>query len=192
VSKEQKHAAELMPKNEQAIKILQERANELAKPELNASEHQGISFVGFILNQKDSYGISHEYIQEILLRAVPAILPLVPNFVAGVINWRGMLITVVDLLQFFHSDDTRHHDKKNEQCILIVRAQEITLGLLVQHIEGDRTYRLEQLTDSLSHPEYILGLHHTFTAIINLEALMAIICQEIKMRLYKIGEVHEN
>ncbi|MCE0721938.1 MULTISPECIES: chemotaxis protein CheW [Legionella] len=194
---EQKHASELMPKSKEALKILHARAKQLAQQELDIRKNHGIAFVRFNLSKNEIYGISYQYVQEILHNTSMAFPPFAPNFIAGVINWRGALITVVDLLKFFHLNHSNYNSKKDNQFIIVVQANNITLGLLVHRIEGSETYVPSELATPLSsanvtNPEYILGLHHAVTAIINMETFISSISQEIKTRLYKIGEGHGN
>ncbi|MCW8470550.1 chemotaxis protein CheW [Fluoribacter gormanii] len=195
--KEQKHASELIPKNEEALKILQARAKQLAKQEIDTSQNHGITFVRFSLGQNENYGISYQYVQEVLRNVSIAPAPFVPKFIAGVINWRGALITVVDLMKFFHLNHSLPSAKQHNEFIIVIQVNNITLGLLVHHVEGSELYQPSELAAPLSsanvtNPEYILGLHHAVTAIINVETLVASLSQEIKMRLYKKGEVHGN
>ncbi|MCW8445345.1 chemotaxis protein CheW [Fluoribacter gormanii] len=195
--KEQKHASELIPKKEEALKILQARAKQLAKQEIDTSKNHGITFVRFSLGQNENYGISYQYVQEVLRNLSIAPAPFVPKFIAGVINWRGALITVVDLMKFFHLNHSIPSAKQHNEFIIVIQVNNITLGLLVHHVEGSELYQPSELAAPLSsanvtNPEYILGLHHAVTAIINVETLVASLSQEIKMRLYKKGEVHGN
>ncbi|MCW8399222.1 chemotaxis protein CheW [Legionella sp. PATHC038] len=197
MNKEQPHASALMPKTELAIKILKSRALQLAKQEIDTSKNQGISFVHFKLGQKESYGVSYQYVQEILHNTPIEQPPFVPHFISGVINWRGTLITVVDLNKFFHPQHSEHNPKQDNKFIIIIRANDITLGLLTYHVEGSETYQQDQLAAPLSavniaNPEYILGLHQAATAILNVEKMISSLNQEIKMRLYKTGESHGN
>ncbi|KTD11985.1 chemotaxis signal transduction protein (cheW domain) [Legionella gratiana] len=195
--KEQKHASELMPKSEEALKILQARAQQLAKQEMDKTQNNGVSFVRFSLSKEEHYGIPYPYVQEVLHHAVLVKPPFIPHFIAGVINWRGTLITVIDLFQFFHTPPTTHNLEQKNEFIIVVKADNITLGLLTPQIEGSAVYQLNQLTTPLSSintakPEYILGLHHAVTAIIHVEALVSSLCLEIKKSLYRRGEVHGN
>ncbi|KTC81025.1 chemotaxis protein CheW [Legionella cherrii] len=197
MNKEQQHASALMPKTELAIKILKSRALQLAKQEIDTTKNHGISFVHFKLGQNESYGVSYQYVQEILHNAPVEQPPFVPHFISGVINWRGTLITVVDLNKFFHPQHSEHNPKQDNKFIIIIRANNTTLGLLTYRIEGSETYQPDQLAAPLSavniaNPEYILGLHHAATAILNVETMISSLNQEIKMRLYKTGESHGN
>ncbi len=193
--KEQKHASELMPKSEEALKILQARAKQLAQQEEDVRKNHGVAFIRFSLSKNEIYGVPYQYVQEILHHTPMAHPPFAPNFIAGVLNWRGTLITVVDLLKFFHPNHSNH--KQDNQFIIVVHANDITLGLLVHRVQGSETYLPGQLAAPLSsasvtNSEYILGIHHAVTAMINMEAFTSGLSQEIKTRLYKIGEGHGN
>ncbi|CAM2732357.1 chemotaxis signal transduction protein (cheW domain) [Legionella steigerwaltii] len=194
---EQKNASTLMPKSKAAIQILQARAKQLAKQEVDVSKNHGISFVHFRLGQNESYGVSYQYVQEILHNVTMELPPFVPNFISGVFNWRGALITVVDLIKFFHPHHAEHHSKQDNEFIIVIHANNITLGLLANRVEGSEVYQPDQLATPLSaanvaNPEYILGLHQAVTAILNVETIISSLNKEIKMRLYKSGESHGN
>lgn len=197
MTKEQKQASSLMPQSEAALQILQARAKQLAKQEIDTSKNHGISFIRFRLGQNESYGVAYQYVQEILHNASMERPPFVPHFIAGVLNWRGALITVVDLAKFFHPRQAEHRVQQDNKFVIVIQANNITLGLLANQVEGSETYRPDQLAAPLSaanvaNPEYILGLHHAVTAIINIETIIPSLNQEIKMRLYKTGESHGN
>lgn len=191
----QKHASELMPTDEKALSLLEARAALLAKQEADAKENNGIAYIRFKLSPKEYYGIAYQYVQEILHHATVSKPPFLPHFVSGVINWRGKLITVVELGKFFHP--AHSEDNLQSQFIIVIHVNPITLGLLVNQIEGSDIYHPNQLGIPLSavnvaNPEYILGLHQAITAIIHIEALLPELSQEIKKSIYRIGEVHGN
>jgi purine-binding chemotaxis protein CheW len=149
------------------------------------NQEQDIEFIRFNLNPKEEYGIPYPYVQEIVHNVPIESPPFVPPFVAGVINWQGLLSTVVDLNKFFHPKQS----KRRDGYIIIINAHDITLGLLVNHVEGSEAYQPSQLSVPLSsarviNPEYILGLHRAVTAILHIEALVTGLSQEIK------GEAH--
>lgn len=193
MSKKQKHASELMPNDELSVQILKKRAQQLAQPEQDSAESNGISYVRFSIRTHECYGIPYHYVQEILPETTLVKPPFVPSFIAGVLNWRGALVSIVDLVQFFHPQHAERHSDK--QFIIIIHANNITLGLLTHHIEGSDRFQPERLAKPLSSgnvadPEYILGLHHAVTAILNVEAFISGLNQETKKVLYRIGEVH--
>lgn len=146
---------------------------------------KGISFIGFELHPNEDYGVPYPYVQEILPHTKIEKPPFVPPFIAGVINWQGFLITVVDLNKFFH----RKQSKCSNGYIIIISTEESTLGLLVPNITGTAVYQPGQLDSPLSsvgpiHPDYLLGVHHTAIGILHVDALVTGLSLEIK------GEVH--
>lgn len=213
VMKEQRHASELLPKSREALPVLQRRAKQLAKQEQNNDEINGIDYVRFTLSHNENYGVPYQYVQEILHNVIVTKPPFVPHFVAGIINWRGALITIVDLTTFFHPShsepgsvseneikgntavNTPVSKEPHSEFILIISAQNITLGLIAHQIEGSAVYQPNHLGFPLScvnvaNPEYILGLHHAVTAILNIDVLIPRLSQEIKQNLYRTGEIH--
>lgn len=187
----QKHASELMPQDERAVRVLRARAEQLAKPEVSTMDIRGVDYVRFQLSPHEYYGVGYQYVHEILHHATVAKPPGIPHFVAGVINWRGLLITVVDLMRFFHSG----YSGKAGEFIIVISVNDITLGIVAHYIEGNSMYQSAQLSTPLSSanvasPEYILGLHQSVTAILNVDVLVPGLNQAIKESVYRIGDVH--
>ncbi len=172
----QKSAADLMPQSEEAQVILRARAEQLAKEKTEIIEsHEGISFVHFGLSKTELYGIPYQYVKEVLHKIKPCPLPCTPAYVAGVINWRGALIPVIDLKQFLHSESAKNI---NYAYGIIIRAADETIGILADSIEGSDTYQPLSLGSPLAsvnaaNPEYIIGIHQGATAIINMEAVVS-------------------
>lgn len=189
MSKETKEAADFMPKSEEALRLLRSRAQLLAQEKTEIIEsHAGIDYVRFDLGKNELYGIPYQYVKEVLHNVKPARLPLCPNFIAGVLNWRGALIPVIDLRQFLHSESAKNvaYDYG-----IIVRAAEMTIGILAVKIAGSDTYQPLKVGTPLSsakaaNPEFIIGIHDGVTAIVNVEATFLALRQEME----KIGELY--
>ncbi len=193
MTKVQKHASELMPKGDAALRVLQARAEQLAQYEQSVSEPNGVAYVRFRLGPNEHYGIAYQHIHEVLHYVSIAKPPFVPDFITGVINWRGALITVIDLMKFFHP-------ARLESCskiIIVINTNDVTLGLLINCVEGSGIYQPSRLgvpltSVNVAHTEYILGLDQAVTAILNIDALVLGLSQEIKKSVYKIGDVYGN
>lgn len=186
-------AADLMPQSKEALRILNARAEQLAQSDAFEQEVRGIPYVRFCLDNNENYGIAYQYVQQILNQSMIARPPFMPDFIVGVTNWRGALITVVDLYQFFHPAKTL--EEKTNYVLIIVAVQEITLGIRIQQILGGANYQEEQLDAPLisvnvAKSDYVLGIDHSLTAILNMETLVKGLSQEIKKSVYRIGEVH--
>ena len=168
-------AADLMPKNSVATRVLYERAAILAAHELDIKEQEGfVSYIKFRLGANERYGISYHYAKEVMQHTSPEKVPFVPNYIAGVINHRGALLPVLDLKQLFHIQPGTHENTH----IILIHCHRMTVGFLVDGIEGNDAYDPMALETTLAceeimKPGYIEGLHQGITAIINVEAILA-------------------
>ena len=165
-----------MPTNLDALKILNERAEIFAKnAEQDNTQSGSISYIRFRLGEHEYYGIPFHYAREIMQNNMLTKVPFSKNFIAGVINRRGSLIAVLNLKYFFHTETS---NKNNENFIIIATYEKTTIGILVDGIEGNESYNLEQLeasipSEGVSKQEYILGLHRNNTTIIDIKALLS-------------------
>lgn len=171
-------ASNLLPQGKDVLPLLQSRAERLAQREITVIDKENIAYVRFRLGtgaHSEQYGIPYCYAKEVMRNTIPTPLPGTFPFIAGIINRRGALLTVLDLKQFFHTQ-LSPYDK--ESCVIIVTAGGITVGLLADSIEGSDCYDLATLDGPLSSgeavkPEYIIGLHLGVTAIIHVEAMLS-------------------
>ena len=82
-------------------KILRERARRLARrPEGEAAEEDLLQIVGFTL-AGESYGVESHLVSEVFGLQEVAHVPCTPDFVLGIINIRGRIVSVVDLRVVF-------------------------------------------------------------------------------------------
>ncbi len=83
------------------------------------------------------YGIGILAIKEIIQYGGISTVPLVPEFISGVINLRGSVVPVVDLAARFSGQPTR---PTGRSCIIIVEAQEEDeiqdVGVVVDSVSG--------------------------------------------------------
>lgn len=167
-------AADYMPKDTNAQQILAQRAKLFAKEIIKKSAATNlISYVQFHLGP-EQYGIPYQMAKEVIHKGIVTLVPFVPDYIVGVINRRGVLLTILDLKKFLRipssKDDLKAH-------ILVINYKDITMGILVDSIDGNDTYDPMSLDAALSaestiKSEYILGLHHGVIGIINVEAII--------------------
>ncbi len=169
-------ASELMPNDEASRSILRDRAKLLAQKNIENKQIHNNQYICFTLGgSHECYGIPYSFICGIINDTAPAPLPCVPDYIAGVINQRGNLISIIDLKPLFHTQLTQYNENPE---IIIITANNITLGILADGIEGSDFYEPETLTPPFAFPdiikpELIIGLHRGVTAIINVEALIS-------------------
>jgi purine-binding chemotaxis protein CheW len=173
-----------MPTSKEEMKILHERAELIAKKTISKIQQNDIdSYVHFYLGETEKYGIDYHDMKEVIINTNPTPLPCAPSYIAGVINHRGALLSVLDLKHFLFN---HLKDPEKKTSIIIVSANHITMGILVDRIIGNIHYDKKTLdtsfpSEKLIKTEYILGLHQGKTAILNIP----IIFSDIDLQLSK-------
>lgn len=167
-------AATLMPQDEATRKILEKRARVIA---VQAGEQQNESpdqYLRFRLGAVERYGIPYQYLEELLYVGNLTRVPCTPAFIAGVINHRGELLTVLDLKQFFHMPAVARSD---EARIIVVEHDGARAGLLVDEVDGNEKYPNNALSsplssDGVSNMDYVLGIHAGSVTLLDVAAFL--------------------
>lgn len=129
----------------------------------------------FRLGATESYAIPYRHAVEILPPTPVRTVPCTPSHIAGVVNRRGELLTVLDPRQFFRTTPAESGDG---QRILAVSDGRITVGLLVDELLGHERVDWEQLTPAIpsrgvSNIQYVRGIHRGSVTVMDVEALLA-------------------
>ncbi len=80
---------------------------------------------------KESYGIEIGYVTEIIVMQDITKVPDLPEFIIGVVNLRGNVISVMDMRKRFHLEPKEYDDRT---CIIVVDISDIAIGLLVDTV----------------------------------------------------------
>lgn len=140
-------------------KILRQRAELLARPVQRAEDIGRLETIEFLLAH-ERYAFESKYILEVYPLAELTPVPCTPDFVFGVVNWRGLIVTVIDLKQFFALPDKGLTDLNK---IIIIQNADLTLGILADQILGIGFAREQQIKESLPtlagiHADFIKGI----------------------------------
>lgn len=174
-------AYQLFPRDAASQKILTERANQLALEKIDENiQAQSIPYIMFTLNGDGYYGVPYQLAREVMLSTKLAKIPNTPVYVAGVINRRGSLLTVIDLNQYLHIGPA----DKQAKYIIIVEVNDIKTGLLAENIHGSGEYSAENfkqalLSASMIDAKYISGLADGRITILNLKEIISSIHLDI-------------
>lgn len=81
---------------------------------------------------RQSFGISIDYVNEIIV--IPPITPVpeVDDYIKGLVNVRGKIIPVIDVRTRFHMEPTEYTDRT---CIILLNLKDMMVGLIVERIE---------------------------------------------------------
>lgn len=175
-------ASAFMPTEEKMVSILKKRAQIIATQSSNIeNEKNDLTYIHFCLGKNEQYGIPYQYAKEVLQKPPLTFAPYSPNFISGVINRRGVILPIIDLKILFGINKS----SENEQAIIVIESDKITMGILVDSIIGNVNYSLTDLDPPLLvnkniKPEYITGLHNGIIAIINIKEILLDSKLEIK------------
>jgi purine-binding chemotaxis protein CheW len=167
-----------MPKGELAERILRERAHHLKEKKIDreGTSLQWCHYVRFKLG-KEYYGIPFQDIKEVISNTLTTAVPNAPNYITGIINRHGVLLSILDLGAFFHIPPAEDSTETTETFLLVISALKMTVAILVDTLIGSEVYSPSTLdaalaTEGAIKPKYVLGLHQGKTAILNIEALI--------------------
>ena len=80
---------------------------------------------------KENYGIEIRHVIEIIVMQEITIVPDMPDFIIGVINLRGQVISVMDIRARFKLESRDYDDRT---CIIVVKINDLSVGLIVDTV----------------------------------------------------------
>jgi purine-binding chemotaxis protein CheW len=152
-----------------AADLLAQRAARLA--ELPEQEETGEQITLLLVRfGHEVYGLEAQHVDRVQLVEQITPVPRVPNWVIGMTNLRGQLLSVVDLVSFFGLPSTMQHVASEdadgpapERCLVVVSTSEIEIALLadgvlaVETVPDSRLQEAETIVRGL-RPEYVRGI----------------------------------
>jgi purine-binding chemotaxis protein CheW len=113
----------------------------------------------FLLAQ-ETYAIETRFIREVYPLTQLTPLPCKPDYVFGIINIRGQIITIMDMKKFF---DLPEKGITNLNRVIVVRKDTMEVGILADEIIGIRNIPLSGLNPPLPtmtgiHAGYVSGI----------------------------------
>jgi purine-binding chemotaxis protein CheW len=98
----------------------------------------GVQFAGKYLTfalDNEEYGIEILKVNQIIRLQVITSIPCTPSFVRGVINLRGMIIPILDLLRKFMMSE---HDDTERSCIVVIQLEQqgkrVNMGIVIDEV----------------------------------------------------------
>lgn len=154
--------------------ILKERAKALAQEPERKEAEAYLEVVEFLLAH-EKYAIESEYVSEVYSLKELTPLPCTPPFVLGIINVRGEILSVIDMKKFFDLPEKGLTDLNK---VVIVHADEMELGILVDAIIGVRSIPLNEIQPSLPtltgiRAEYLRGVTNERLVVLDVAKIMS-------------------
>jgi purine-binding chemotaxis protein CheW len=145
--------------------ILERRAAQLAEVPVREDEDERVELLLIRLG-RELYGLDAHHVSD--LRPVERItrVPRVPDWVAGVVNLRGRLLSAVDLRRFFGLPDAKRDEGDGPAVtpyLVAVETPEMELALLADDVPEVEALPSGQIQESSGvvrgiRPEYVRGV----------------------------------
>jgi len=160
------------------------RAKRLAQVPVKPDDSEQIQLVLLRLG-REVYGLGVQYVFDIRPVEPRSItrVPRVPNWVAGVVNLRGRILSVIDLQRFLGLSPAEGTDNDMAtRCLVVVETSEMELALLADEALPMETVSVSRIQDATGtvrgiRPEYVRGIADRSAGdsmvILNLPALLA-------------------
>jgi len=136
------------------------RALELSRSQGTKAEESGsLKMITFRLGS-DRYGVSLAMVREIQRAGRITPVPTAPDFVSGVVNLRGNILSVIDIRVFFNLPSVVMGEKTR---ILVVEDEDLIVGILVEKVDEIVDVSMEGVKPPLSldkgiTEDYIQGI----------------------------------
>lgn len=155
-------------------KVLKERAL-LLQQSKSQDIDLGDSFnaLVFCLGE-ELYAFDSEFITEVIDMPQITPLPCTPDFLLGIINVRGEILSVIDTKKYFKIFDQKKTDKN---FIILVKYNGLALGFLADEIKGNRLIYNDQLQKKLENiteisDSFIKGVTKERIILMDLKAML--------------------
>jgi len=126
------------------------------KKQLNQEEDtQKGRFLTFKLGE-ESFGLEIKYVTEIVGIQPITKIPEVPNYVKGIINLRGKVISVIDVRIKFQKEPVEYDERT---CIIVIDIEDMSIGLIVDNVSEVITIKDE---DIVPPPSYKTGFQNEY------------------------------
>lgn len=114
---------------------------------------------------KEYFGISIDYVNEIVVMQSITKIPEVADYIRGLINLRGKIIPVIDVRARFKMEPLESTDRT---CIIVINVKSTVIGLIVEQIATVDTIKDADIVPPPTlgrkedeHSKYVYGLAKT-------------------------------
>jgi purine-binding chemotaxis protein CheW len=132
-----------------------------------------LEVVEFLL-ASEHYGIELTYIREIHALSEFTPLPGTPAFVLGLTNVRGQILSVIDIKKLFDLPEKGLTDLNK---VIVVRTNQMELGILADAVLGVRSIALKEFQTSLPtltgiRAEYLKGITKDPLVVLDIDKIL--------------------
>ncbi len=164
-----------MPRTIDERAVLLERLQLLGADDGGGQAAPGEPAVLFRLGAEEHYAVAYRHAEEIVQRTVVAPVPCTPPHIAGVMNLRGELVSVLDLKQLFSATPAEYDAAAP---ILVVTLNQVTVGLRVDEVLGQVLIDPAGLepplpSEGVRNLGWVAGVHDGTITVLDVAALLS-------------------
>ncbi|MDQ6993031.1 MAG: chemotaxis protein CheW [Mariprofundus sp.] len=163
----------LLPQSAKEQHVLLIRAARLAKKEKDVEAAKGTeAYLLFRLGKDALYGIESHYLIEVMGARQLTRLPGAPAAVIGLFNWRGKILSVLDvalLIDFPDQSSVQHHE------MIVVQCGAVHVAICVDELLGFQYFDPQQLEPAMgerSSASYVRGIDQHTVTLLDIDALL--------------------
>ncbi|MCE7736398.1 MAG: hypothetical protein GPJ54_16075 [Candidatus Heimdallarchaeota archaeon] len=162
---------------------------------------QAKKYVAFKLGN-EFYAVDVQQVQEVYIPSSITAIPQAGQHVAGVINYRGAILTVIDLKARLMIEDSKtrsvdeFQDEDDRLYALIIKSGDTTVGILVDYVESvigiteDNIKTTLDLISSKVHSTFLAGVARTDLGLTLLLAINTILSEYDLKEAEKLAKLH--
>lgn len=166
----------LLPQDDQSRITLKDRSRRLSKKSVNENLEINLEhYIKFTLGHHEFYGIKLDELEEVKAAKFITKLPKSPNYIAGIINWHGKFIQVIDLAKYL---DIPIPADANNKIIVVIKNEGNVLALLFNEVIGIVAYNADSLVQLVPindriKEDFVYGIHQGKCTILNITNIIS-------------------
>lgn len=169
---------------EENEKILKNRAAKFAIENKKNEKEEYIEVLKFIIAD-EIYAIESKFIREVYPLRKFTTLPCTPEFILGIINIRGQIISIMDIRRFFNLPSK---GLTNLNRVIIIKTKNIEIGILADKVLNVKKINQKNILKTLPtlteiREEFLLGITNRQVVIIDVVKLLndekIIVCDQV-------------
>ncbi len=98
------------------------------------------------------YAVDIQMVTDIIELPEITAVPLMPDYIKGVINQRGRVVPVVDMRERFGLEKI-NYDRKT--CVIVLNVQEFSVGIIADRVIDTEKVRADEISKSLRKNSFV-------------------------------------
>jgi len=162
------------PEPDEVRRVLKVRAHALAQEPSQPGSAEALDLVEFLLAH-ETYAVESRHVREVHQLRDLTPVPCTPEFVLGMINLRGEILSVIDIRRFF---DLPERGLTDLNKVIVLQSGSMLFGILADAVLGARRVLISEIQTTLPtltdiREKYLKGVTGERTVILDAEKLLS-------------------